>query len=615
MSDDISNVLNFNLIEVNSAPTVALGSAGNITGHYRWTVTFITANGETDLRGGITLFLDPVAQQINITNIPIGPAGVIARRLYRSNSSGAGLYALTTINDNTATSYMDNTDDSGLGITDFSMKENTAFDPSFTPGASVTLHGGGGASLGGNLVLKAGSGSTSGGSIYIEPSYSGTSKNINTITWKSIDGPASTHLTWSEGIVQSSINHGLQENQVFNMGWNLRNNITYNSAYSTFTDVWESYYEPTTAGVGWHERHIGTVYNADGSGIRPISIAASANGVAADLWAGVSFQSNYVAFGHPHSVVGNILQINTYPDPSPYAGIIFSNPSSFIERHGVSNGTPLLRQSNSAGTSSIFALGWGPGNDEMHLNYQLNGDKSIVHVGWVGYNSSVLIVGGVSDANKRPVLTLKEEGGSLAARQSIFSQNTTTLFICAPQSYLANYNDTTVQAAAHIGLDNTGTLTMRAAGALEWSLTANVTGAVDTGIARSAAGVVEINNGAAGQYRDLKARSLKPAIGGMLGDSTLGWGALYLDYTNTATVGAVTINKPSGRVNVAAGGTSIVVTNSLVTEKSHVMACVSSNDTTAYVKNVVPVAGSFTINLGTAASAQASIDFLVINAD
>lgn len=100
-----------------------------------------------------------------------------------------------------------------------------------------------------------------------------------------------------------------------------------------------------------------------------------------------------------------------------------------------------------------------------------------------------------------------------------------------------------------------------------------------------------------------------------LGLSSVGWKRLYIDYTNTATVGAVTINKAAGRVNIAAAGTSVVVTNSLVTAASHVLAIVSQNDATAQVLNVVPAAGSFTITLQAAATAQTSIDFFVISAD
>ena len=92
-------------------------------------------------------------------------------------------------------------------------------------------------------------------------------------------------------------------------------------------------------------------------------------------------------------------------------------------------------------------------------------------------------------------------------------------------------------------------------------------------------------------------------------------GKATFDATNTAggTTGNQTINKPSGTVNFAASATSITVTNSLVTTSSIILCVVRTNDTTAYVKNCVPGSGSFTINLGAAATAETSVGFLVIN--
>ena len=101
---------------------------------------------------------------------------------------------------------------------------------------------------------------------------------------------------------------------------------------------------------------------------------------------------------------------------------------------------------------------------------------------------------------------------------------------------------------------------------------------------------------------------------GALGAPNIGWTKLYIDFTNTGTVGAVTINKAAGRVNIAAAGTSVVVTNSFVTAASHVLAIMSSADATGRVISVVPAAGSFTLNT-VATTAQSSFDFFVINAD
>lgn len=83
--------------------------------------------------------------------------------------------------------------------------------------------------------------------------------------------------------------------------------------------------------------------------------------------------------------------------------------------------------------------------------------------------------------------------------------------------------------------------------------------------------------------------------------------------TAGGTTGNQTINKPSGTVNIAAAGTTVTVTNSLVSTSSIVVAVVRTNDTTAYIKNVVPSAGSFVINLGAAATSEVSIGFIVYN--
>ncbi len=83
--------------------------------------------------------------------------------------------------------------------------------------------------------------------------------------------------------------------------------------------------------------------------------------------------------------------------------------------------------------------------------------------------------------------------------------------------------------------------------------------------------------------------------------------------TSVGTTGNQTINSPSGSVNFAAGATSIVVTNSLATTTSHIFCTLETNDATAVIKNVVRAAGSFTINLNAAATAETRVGFLVIN--
>ena len=105
-----------------------------------------------------------------------------------------------------------------------------------------------------------------------------------------------------------------------------------------------------------------------------------------------------------------------------------------------------------------------------------------------------------------------------------------------------------------------------------------------------------------------------------LGSTTKPWTKVFSDqYLATQTItaggttGAQTINKSAGTVNFAAAATSLVVTDSLVTTNSTIYCSVRTNDTTAYVKNVVPSSGSFTITLGAAATAETSVGFFVVN--
>lgn len=93
-------------------------------------------------------------------------------------------------------------------------------------------------------------------------------------------------------------------------------------------------------------------------------------------------------------------------------------------------------------------------------------------------------------------------------------------------------------------------------------------------------------------------------------------GKINFDYTNTpvTTTGAQTINKPSGSVNLAAGATSLIVTNSLVSATSHVFVTVETTDANNFHLRVVPNNGFFTIAVvGTAPAGVTKVGFLVIN--
>lgn len=93
--------------------------------------------------------------------------------------------------------------------------------------------------------------------------------------------------------------------------------------------------------------------------------------------------------------------------------------------------------------------------------------------------------------------------------------------------------------------------------------------------------------------------------------------ATGMSVTKTVTAGGTTgnqtINKMAGTVNIATAGTTVTVTNSLVSATSIVFAVVRTNDGTATIKNVVPGSGSFVITLTAGATAETSIGFFVVN--
>ena len=92
------------------------------------------------------------------------------------------------------------------------------------------------------------------------------------------------------------------------------------------------------------------------------------------------------------------------------------------------------------------------------------------------------------------------------------------------------------------------------------------------------------------------------------------WGLkLTKTITAAATTGAQTINKTSGSVNFAAAATSLVVTNSMCATSSVIHCTIATNDATAANVKAVAGAGSFTIYLTTAPTAETRVNFLLTN--
>ncbi|MDO8507528.1 MAG: hypothetical protein Q7S53_03090 [bacterium] len=98
-------------------------TAGNPNGTYQYAVTFVTADGETEA-GTASTAVSPALKQVSLTNIPLGSSKVTARKIYRSSEGEhwAGYTnkvrnakLVTTLANNTATTYTDNVADGSLG--------------------------------------------------------------------------------------------------------------------------------------------------------------------------------------------------------------------------------------------------------------------------------------------------------------------------------------------------------------------------------------------------------------------------------------------------------------------------------------------------------------------
>lgn len=100
-----------------SGVTATEGSAGVLENKtYQYKVTYYYEDGESNPNDTATSITPAASKRINLTNIPVSASSrVTARKIYRTVGDGSTFKLLTTINDNTTTTYEDNTPDSGLG--------------------------------------------------------------------------------------------------------------------------------------------------------------------------------------------------------------------------------------------------------------------------------------------------------------------------------------------------------------------------------------------------------------------------------------------------------------------------------------------------------------------
>lgn len=94
--------------------------AGNLSiGAYTYLVEYENALGQLSAPNAVSNIITTVggSQRINLSAIPVsGSALVTKRRIYRTKADGTTYYLLTTINDNTTTTYADNIADANLTV-------------------------------------------------------------------------------------------------------------------------------------------------------------------------------------------------------------------------------------------------------------------------------------------------------------------------------------------------------------------------------------------------------------------------------------------------------------------------------------------------------------------
>ena len=98
-----------------SAPTLTEGTTTNpqLNGTYYYKISFVDDLGE--VMGAVAGPITVVNKRILLSNIPIGNANTTARRIWRTKAGGSDYYLVTTLENNTATTYTDNNNDSVLG--------------------------------------------------------------------------------------------------------------------------------------------------------------------------------------------------------------------------------------------------------------------------------------------------------------------------------------------------------------------------------------------------------------------------------------------------------------------------------------------------------------------
>jgi len=117
--------------------TLVTTGTGNIdNGTHSYKVTFVNLDGETSLGDPSNeVTVDGTHKQVDLSDIPVSASnGVVKRKIYRTKAGGTDYYLLTTINNNSATTYTDNVSDANLTGEIANLKRDDTFGKIFING-------------------------------------------------------------------------------------------------------------------------------------------------------------------------------------------------------------------------------------------------------------------------------------------------------------------------------------------------------------------------------------------------------------------------------------------------------------------------------------------------
>ena len=300
------------------------------------------------------------------------------------------------------------------------------------------------------------------------PRTADATRKVTEHRWNKVGATASPNLTFSFALTGFS-NLSSQDNHVFELGHNLSpGGGLVNASYSGVRDAWENYYEPSISGTGYWERHISAMPTdvlANGE-IRVMSVAGRANQTRNNVHPTTLFQSEYWDWRYPSTGGAvNGPSCRLLLDGTNYgAAWILNNGYCYFRRGGISQGVnyPLFFQLERSSGYDMRALWWDTGSNDMHLFWAdpSAATASALHTGNGGVGTR-FIVDGKNSANLHGWILFRDEQGA-GTKESFLHHDDTSLYLGAPQAALANYNDTTIIAAATLKVLTTGVALLQA---------------------------------------------------------------------------------------------------------------------------------------------------------